>query len=476
MPTSNVPETEATAAAEQGSGIKQPFSKRHRKLHVALKIILSLVVFIACDVLISYVLVPYGTKSEVMWWEYRQTDELDTIIIGDSLTQRGFDPDIIDPIAGTDSLNMATNGQEAVESYIALRQAFKDHPEVDRVIYGLELSMLTKTPRAAHLSGFLTEKWKDESASEIYDDLKYALRGEDFISTPDSINIIFPWVKQHCYFQNVPRNIKSRLDGLDPGQASSVNDEDWTYIDNGFGGYSLVLDYNTITQTNYMNFYHPREIREENMAHLLEICRLCKENDVEMIAVAPPMPDFNLFAMKDKYEEFYGQIEEELASEGVRFYNFNLAKDELFESVETDYMDWEHLNLRGGQRLSRSMAQLILADQAGEDLGQYFYSLDERLDHLDTISRVALKLKRSDDGKSIEVKATPATGPKTKVEYEFRAREKDKGTFEVIQEYSGNNKLTWTPPRKGAWEVRVYARLADSPVKYGKYHTQVLVL
>ena len=472
--SSNMPEQpsvqveEAPVASGQG--------KKSRAWHVFWRIAVTLIVFILCDVLISYVLVPYGTKSEVMWWEYRQAEQLDTIIIGDSLTQRGVDPDVLDPLCGTHSLNMATNGQEAVESYLALRQAFKDHPEVKRVIYGLELSMLTKTPRAAHLSGFLTEKWKGESAAEIYGDIRYALKGDDFLSTPDSINILFPWVKQHCYFKNVPRNIKTRLDGLDPGQASSINDEDWTYIDNGFGGYSLVIDYNTIGQSDYMNYYHPRKIREENMDHLLEICRLCRENGVEMIAVAPPMPEFNLFAMKDKYEEFYGQIEEELASEGVRFYNFNLAKDELFESVESDYMDWEHLNLRGGRRLSVSMAKLLLADDAGKDLGQFFYSLDERLEHLDTVSRVSLKLTRADDGKSIDIKATPSTGPNTKVEYEFRAREKDKGTFEVIQPYSGKGKLTWTPPKKGAYEVRVYARVAGEPVHYGKYHTQVIVL
>ena len=194
-------------------------------LRKVLKVVLTLVVFIICDVLISYALVPYGTRSEVMWWEYRNAEAIDTIFIGDSLTQRGIDPAVVDANYDCTSLNMGTNTQEPVESYLALRQAFKDH-KIKRVIYGFEIAVLTKQPRAAHLSGFLTEKWRGEGLDEIIEDTAYAIRGEDWLSTTDSLNIMFPWVKQHCKLPNVPRNINARLSGIDPGEAIAFGDSE----------------------------------------------------------------------------------------------------------------------------------------------------------------------------------------------------------------------------------------------------------
>ena len=444
-----------------------------RTLRVILKVVLTIVVFLAFDVLISYVLVPYGTKSEVMWWEYRNTEELDTIFIGDSLTQRGIDPAVVDANYDSHSLNMATNTQEPVESYLALREAFKDH-KVKRVIYGFEIAVLTKKPRAAHLSGFLTEKWRGDNLADMVEDTSYAIRGEQWLTSTDSINIIFPWVKQHCKLPNVPRNVKTRLSGLDPGEASEVNDKGWHYYGRGFGGYAKTFNYNRIEKKDYVSNHHPKTIREDQLEHLFAICQLCKDNDVELILVVPPMPELNIVSLKDIYTDLFDQVDEALAEYGVKCYDFNLAKDELYESHPEDFMDWQHLNLRGAKRFSKSLAEFLAYEDSGADPSNLFYSLEERLEHIDTINYVKLNLET--DGEAIKMTASPYTGPDTKVEYEFRAREKGKGTYEIIQKYSADNELTWTPDKKGAYEVRVYARQADAPIKYGTYHTQTIVL
>ena len=443
-------------------------------LRKILIIVLTLVVFIACDVLISYALVPYGTKSEVMWWEFRNTDQVDTIFIGDSLTQRGLDPSVVDANYNSQSLNMATNTQEPVETYLALSEAFEHH-DIKRVIYGFEIAMLTKQPRAAHLSGFLTEKWRGDGILDMVSDAAYAIRGEQWLTSTDSLNIMFPWVKQHCSLFKVPRNIKSRLTCSNPGEASEVNENGWHYIGRGFGGHAKTFNYNRIDKKDYVSNHQPEKLRQEQMDRLLEVCQLCKDNDVELILVVPPMPEFNIVSLQDRYDKLFDELDEQIAPYGVKCYDFNLAKDELFDNHPEDYMDWEHLNLRGAKRFSESLAKFLTYKDAGGDPANLFYDIDERIEHIDTIDYVKLKLT-AEGGDSIKMTATPYTGPNTEVEYEFRAREKDKGVFEVIQGYSAKNELTWKPGKKGAYEVRVYARQADTPVKYGTYHTKTIVL
>ena len=100
--SAEVPATsDAQAPRRDGAG------RRKRRIVTALVFVGVLAVV---DVLLCFALQPYGEHTELMWREYRQTPEIDTILVGTSTTAYGLKPQVLDENLGSRSFNMSTPG------------------------------------------------------------------------------------------------------------------------------------------------------------------------------------------------------------------------------------------------------------------------------------------------------------------------------------------------------------------------------
>ena len=98
-------------------------------------ICLSLILFIAINLLLSFILMPSVGSADKMWSEYRKKDKLDMVITGTSLCYSCLDCSVIDNQLGINSYNMSTKAQELNNSYEAIEAAIND--------YGVKRAVLT---------------------------------------------------------------------------------------------------------------------------------------------------------------------------------------------------------------------------------------------------------------------------------------------------------------------------------------------
>ena len=410
-------------------------------------------------------LVPYGSKSEIMWTDLRQTGDLDMVFLGTSLVERSVNPNVIDEALGTESFNMATPSQSLEDTYLGVEEAIREH-HVKRVIIGVEFSDLSK--RSASKAGvFVREKAKGESPWEALHDLMRAIDADTWLNDPIAFSIIlFPWQIQHVAPSRVKSNVTMKFDGTSVYDAAKVNEPGWTYYGKGFGSYTGVYSYVVSPSKYYVNDYDLSgltEFSQDRLQILTEICELCEENGVELIIFVDPLADFHIVSFGEKYEELSGWLRDFALSHGAQYWDFNLAKPELFENSKAYYNDYQHMNLDGANALSAAFVILLKRLDEGGSTDDLFCSYEERVARVDTIASANF-VSTTRTEKTIEIEATAVAGPDVKVEYRFSARYVEGGEeqYAVIQDYSPSQTCSFEPSERGLYLLRLEVREAGS--------------
>lgn len=84
--------------------------------------------------------------------------------------------------------------------------------------------------------------------------------------------------------------------------------------------------------------------------------------------------------------------------------------------LKNDYLaDTEHLNTKGAEAFSKSLAAFLKKRQNGDDMSKYFYKQDEYYASIDYVSSAWFNWKKSDS--TITLKADSLHGSKVIPEY-----------------------------------------------------------
>lgn len=437
---------------------------------LSVKSVISAAVVIAIVALsvyaVNFALYPYGSKSEVMWSEYRNEDSINAVCLGSSLAARSFDPSVLDERLGIQAFNMATPSQDVRESALGLEEALSQH-EIDTVFYGIDFSAFWEEGNMYPGRVFLREKWKGDSLQRRLSDMSFALADGQWLLDEKSINWLFPWTEQRVSFGNVASNVKLKAEGAPVVQAAEVIENGWRYQGEGYGNYDGVCDYNADNQVTFSTLGIV-PLRQDKIDHLGAMIDRARASGAEFIAYMPPLSDFALIDMAQSYADFSRQFAEIVEAHGGRYYDFNLAKPELFESRESYFFDFEHCNFSGATALSTALAQVVGMQRAGEDASALFMTFDEKLASINRVSIAKLDCRMTSDG--IRLKASCLAGSGVKPEYQFLASA-DGGDYVVIQDYSESDSCVFLPEGQGACCVRVNVRQQGDDAAFEK-HTQ----
>ena len=424
----------------------------------------------------AFALCPYGSKSQVAWTEYRAQDSIDTLCIGTSLGAQCYDPAIVDEALGCSSFTMCTPVQTPAESYLTLKEALEKH-KVTRVFYAVDFAQFWMEYAMYPGRVYLNEKWKGDDVAQRLSDMAYAMPDFSWLLTEKSLNWLFPWTEHRVGFSMVGENVAMQLNGTSVIDAAARNmregDNIWVYYGRGYGNYDNQCNFNSDAQDLYTDL-GIGPLQDENMRYLADLCDLCAENGIELVAFVPPRPDFNVVTLQDYYDEYTAQLKGLIEERGGVYYDFNLARPELFKSQESYFWDWEHCNAEGARVVSAALAKAVQMQHAGADMGALFMTYDEKLASIDAISIVTLKETVGDDG-TVELTAECLTGTNVKPEYQFLAGPRG-GELQVIRDWSPEGTCTFTPPAEGVYTVRVNARQQGSAAEFEKFtqHDRVL--
>ena len=422
----------------------------------------------ALNIVLTIVLVPYGSKSEIAWKDYAQEDEIDCLVVGTSTAMRDVNPLILDERLGVRSFNLATPSQTLDESYIAVRTAYEDHG-ITRVILGIAPSQLLRSTAPNPGSAFMFARSHVVSVRQQLEGVGYMLFDGGSIAEPVSINVVFPWVSNKISDSvgAMLKNARMKLDGTSVYEAAEVNEAGWTYVGKGFGGYSGKLNYSGSGARSYFMTERTEDAGVDASSSgtmdptrrkaLMGLCDYCAEHDIKLYVIAPPLPEYNIIEYGSNYFVLGESIHELVESHGGHYYDTNMAKPELYDSKEAYFSDAEHLNFKGAEVFPASLCDLIAAVEAGSDVQPLFMvGEDEYLASVDGISCVFADTEPSAAG--VEVKARALAGSKVEVEYQFCLREGD--SWVEARGWSDDPVAELLPPDggRGAFKVRINTR------------------
>ncbi len=448
-------------------------SKTVKRISTVLKVIVLLAMACAANAALCFALIPYGSKSEVMWLDYEKESDLDTVVMGDSLLENGFNPAAVDEIAGTKSFNMCTPAQKLEESLLGVKRAVADNSNLRTVIFGVTCYSLQETTYTYPGRAYTLYKDKSDPQAFISDTLQQATVPEYFDSKY-SLNWMFPWLYNHVALDSahITRNVQMRHNDVDIYEAAMANENGWLYKGKGFGCYDKVLNYDKGASTTYASRYGRKQLNSEKMETLVRMAEYCESRGIDFIVVNGPLPAFSIMDCGQDYEEKSETIREAVEGAGGEYYDYCLAKKRLFDAGNHTYFrDFEHLNLTGATAFSESIGRLLKFRNNGTDTEPFFYkTYDEWLKDHQTIEMV--KLTSKDDGDGVVLQATAIAPPDLKVEYRFSVLDEQTNKYVVLRSWTNNPEYLLADKSEAVGKrYRVDARIQGEDVSYDRYRT-----
>lgn len=424
------------------------------------------------NLVLSFALIQYGSRVQATWSDYDADPDIDTILIGNSLVERGINPFVLDSKCGTNSCNLGTSQQELEESYLGIKSCV-ERDNVKTVILGVELSYFKNESYPNPASPFMYEKRQREGFSEGLIDAAYCLSQPGQLSATSSINWLFPWVEYHVKLnkKSIESNVDNRLSGESPQEVTSSLDKNFDWDGKGYGNTTIQYAFNDGSLVTYANYYKNanKPLNERKLCVLKDICALCKANGVDLIVTVSPIMPYNTIDYGSNYFETMDAVRDAVNEYGYRFFDFNMVKESHFSFDEKYYYDYQHLNREGAEAFSSVLAEVLLNEKQGIDSSDYFYSKEDFYLANSGILAASLKAKAR-DGKVI-MDADVISGSELVAEYRYSYKKKGEKEWQLVSDYSGDKHIEVVVPEKGDYIVRVEVKQEGSDLDSEKYRT-----
>ncbi len=435
-----------------------------------IKAICFVLAFCLLNQLVIFLFTPFCTPSSELWDKYRAKagQHLDMVYVGESTCYENIDPSTVDGITGLASQNMGSNAQSLKQSREALSAAIKEH-HIKKAVLVLDETLLTSGQEqfARPEAAFTHAEMKGQNPVKAVQIASQYLLDPKYFGKAESINFFFPWTYNRLQDKKqFIQDLKVKLGYW------KMEMKDWNNIreEDGFKPFHKTINYNTIKSIPVRSWSRG-DVSKKGLGYLDSIIKLCDKNDVDLTIVVPPYPTSVILSWGNSYETRREYIEKWLQERGQTYYDFNMAKPELYEKEADYFKDWDHNNADGAEVFSKSLGELLTKLDNGEDVSGLFYSWDDYLNTINYVDSVVVQLK-SVYGRGITIKAGAYTAAPQGVEYEFQVYNKKKDAYVTIQDYSTKQSAVFKPKREGRYRFRVRARVVGSTAQYDKYHAK----
>jgi hypothetical protein len=436
MQTSNdKPADKQVGEAAPGSAGKSP----KRVVAGMRAVLVTLLVVVAVDVLVSYALVPYVGIAELMWREYRaaEAETLDTVLVGSSVTAYGISPMKLDEALGSSSFDMGTPGQSLKDSLTAIRTAVEEHG-VTRAILGIGYETLIEEPSINSSVSFTLGKCIGETPLQAAGDWASLLTYPSFFDSTYSLGALFPFAYDHV--ELTPSSIADNLDRrlnmsvMDAAYAYSEasGGEMWHYRGQGHSSYELYYPWFSTHGAHHSS--HPRgtKVVDVNIQAIDDLSAWCEGHGVTLYVFSAPYMPTAFVEYGDEWVDGMCRVRDAVEAHGGRFLEFNLIRRQRLDLLPTHFVNAVHINHDGAQLLGTFLGNTIKDVEKGADVSDWFYPLTrdgwrECLETAAFVDTIDYEEELQDD--HVLITAKPVTGD-TKVRYRFRMKAADGDTYE----------------------------------------------
>ncbi|MCD8015838.1 MAG: hypothetical protein LUG99_22310 [Lachnospiraceae bacterium] len=284
------------------------------------------------------------------------TTQYDDIIVGTSHGKMNIDPDSMEEITGRSGHNACVGGEYGIDAYYIVKLAIeKQNPS--RIIYEISPGY------------FVTEKEEGNNYVLFYHEFPLSLaKAEYFFESIAKTNfrtVFFPWYEYSLSYELpiVSETFIRKITG--DYSIDSLKSSSQEYHDSGFIE-RYAVDTSALQLTEPVLF-DEEEIVGENIEYLKKTIELCRENDIEFVAVSTPVPAATLGTWWDNYEASGEYFKTLFAEEGVTYLDFNTDYYFEFSHEIEDYTDYDgHMNGDAAREFSKVLAQLLSSAELTE--------------------------------------------------------------------------------------------------------------
>lgn len=349
-----------------------------KKIKLLVSIVMFCILFAGCNKFFQYILIDdTASYTRLTFHEMYEQENIDVLFVGSSHCYRSFIPEILDEELGMNTFNCGTSSQHLDGSYMVIREAarYNDIKHIYLEIY-FDAAFAVNKERTDLTQTYIISDYLRPSLDKV----QYLLNA----STKEYYSNSFLRARRNWNRFFEADYIKDLI--LKKGTAAYKNYE-YTYVSQEtewYAGKGYVANNQTVDNWNYFLddawFAADFSNISSDWLHTLEdIIAFCGKKEIALTLVAAPMPNYLLAGIGD-YDEYIGIIQDMIAGTDIRFYDFNLCKEEYFPNTSSLFKDKDHLNCYGAETFSRLFADFINGKILEDEL--FYSSYEEKLGHL----------------------------------------------------------------------------------------------
>lgn len=281
------------------------------------------------------------------------TEKFQDVYLGTSHGKMNIDPSSIEEVNGRTGHNLCVGGEYSVDAYY-LAKLMLENNKPERIIYEVSPGYFT------------TEKEEENNYLLFYHEFPLSkARLEYFVDSMmkcDFRTLFFPWYEYSLTYEL--ERIKDTVyqKATDNYDISYLKGSAQEYHEDGFIE-RYPVDSSQFTMSGIEEF-RTEDVIEDNIVYLKKLIDLCKENEIEFIAVTTPIPAATLTEYGDQYEEAWDYFSAFFQEQEVRYLNFNREYYSLVPHGIENYTDYDgHMNGDAAGRFSRILGILLKTDE-----------------------------------------------------------------------------------------------------------------
>lgn len=302
-----------------------------------------------------------------------KSQEYNTLIIGESHGETGYDPYIMSNVTGNEVINLSRRLMPVVNLSYILEEANKNG-QYKRVILDLDSTYWEDDHHGVF--GADTNLFFRLTGSRRLDYVKNVLVNDNYNDTFADYSFNVENIKK------IPLNLKCKMNkNYWVGEDSFIdNIYNIMGLNDNFGykgrGFRYGLKKSGIEWPSWK--FNNKNVKEENLEAFKIIVKYCVDNDIELVCVQSALPPSRL--QNENMDEVHEYFLELCKNSNVPFYDLNYLKDEYLSRTDDDYVDLDgHMMGKLAQKQSEVLGQILIS----EDKEAFFYdNYEDVLNHL----------------------------------------------------------------------------------------------
>lgn len=277
------------------------------------------------------------------------TSPHEDIFLGTSHGKMNIDPASVEEATGRTGHNLCVGGEYGIDAYY-LTKLLVEKQKPSRIIYEIDPGY------------FVTEKEPGNNYLLFYHEFPLSAAKlsyfADSVLSCDFRTVFFPWYEYPLKYEmnKLGDTVWQKWNGN--YDVSYLKGEAQEYHENGFIE-RYPVDTEKIKPTS-LKLFTKEGIKEENIEYLKKITALCRQENIEFVAVTTPVPGATLKKFGKNYGQAWDYFEELFAELDVEYLNFNREYGKAFSHELSNYTDYDgHMNGEAAKEYSRILGELL---------------------------------------------------------------------------------------------------------------------